>query len=357
MAQRLDAVAGIGRLISGRPPEDFDWTDPRLLGWSDLVATAVWPALDGGTRASQADALEGFAVAHALNSDRNAQILTQLERVAECLHAVGIEPIVMKGAAHLATGLWPTLGSRLVADIDLLVAADQMEPAFSALEALAGLGAQDRGDPEVTAETKHMAPVVGAGGPAPVEIHHTVFAETARTLVPFEALHAQSVRVPLGAGHVRVAAPTDRVMHAMLHGPAGSGTYRAPRLHMRDLLDIHFLDRRYGDEIAWDRIEGHLTAEGWAGALEITNQCLSRFVGMDPPFRRGGLRARLDAARWSWQLEHPGSRQLGNAANMLSHTVWSLSSGGSPRRRALDYLRQPDTYRRAFRRYVLGRPK
>ena len=115
------------------------------------TATAVWPALDAETRTRHAAALEGFAVAHALNTERNAELLAQLTRVVTRLNAAGIEPVVLKGSAHLATGLWPTPGSRLVSDIDLLVDKGAIGTAFSALEELAGTGPQDPGHPEIIA--------------------------------------------------------------------------------------------------------------------------------------------------------------------------------------------------------------
>lgn len=357
MLDRFDVVAAIGRLISEREHETLGWGDPRLLGWSDLVATAIWPALDEGTRKCHADALEGFAVAHALNTDRNKEILLQLERVTTALNAIGVEPIILKGGGHLATGLWPSPGSRLVADIDLMVEPDKMEHAFSVLEELAGLGPQDRGDPEWTAQAKHMPPVHAAGGPAPVEIHHSVFDEASKRVAPSEDIQTRSVQISFGTARARVPSPTDRVLHAMLHGPAGSGTYLAPRLHMRDLLDVNFLAGKHGSEIDWAWIERHLTSQGWAVALEITNRCLERFTGMPPPFLTGGLSARVDASRWMWQLEHTRTGRVGRATNFISFAVWSLGYGGSPRRRALRYLRQPETYRRAYRRHILGRPK
>lgn len=355
MNQWLEVMAGMGRLVANRAKPELDWTDPRMMGWSDLLATAIWPALDDVTRRGHVEALEGFAVAHALNTERNAGLLGQLETVAARLNAAGIEPIVLKGAAHLATGLWPTPGSRLVADIDLLVAEDQMERAFSALEALADAGAQRREHPELTARKRHMPPVHGAGGPVPVEIHHSVFSGASNRLAPYADVAGRAQPVAVGAARARVLAPTDRVVNALLHGPASSGTWLAPALHMRDLLDITFLADRYGDAIDWGWIDRSLGAQGWAGALEITNRCLARFTGMPPPFRKGGRRAQADAARWLWQLEHPGTRRAGLALNLMGYAARSLAAGGEPRRWALGYVVRPATYRRAFRRYVLGR--
>ena len=355
-AQHLDAVYGLGQLIAGHSDVTLDWRDPQLLGWSNLLATAVWPALDDETRARYAAELEGFAVAHALNTDRNAELRAQLERVVVRLNAAGIEPIVLKGAAHLATDLWPTPGSRLISDIDLLIDADEINHAFSVLEDYAGAGTQDRGHPEIIALHKHMLPVIGAGGPAVVELHHTVLAGAAARLAPFDVLRGRAHSIGLGHGHAWILSPTDRVLTAMLHGLAGSGSYLVPTLHMRDMLDIHFLDATYGTDIEWGLLQDRMTSNGWAVALEITNTCLARFTGMTPPFRRSGASARLDAARWIWQMERPNpvTRRAGTAANHVVFNIRSLRAGGEPRRQTLVKLTQPETYRMFWRRYLLG---
>lgn len=344
-------------MIAGRDRGIPDWQDTRLLAWSNLLATAVWPALDSETRTRFAAELEGFAVAHALNTDRNAELRTQLERVVSRLNAVGIEPLILKGAAHLATGLWPTPGSRLVSDIDLLINADALDVAFSALEDFAGEGPQDRGHPEIIALNKHMLPVIGAGGPAAVELHHSTYEGAAARLAPSADLLERADPIELGGGHARILSPTDRVLTAMMHGLAGSGTYLVPTLHMRDMLDIHFLAATYGPRIDWDWIEQHLTANRWAAAPGIINVCLERLTGMEPPFRRPGGVARLDAARWLRQMERQGAfaRQAGMAANHLVYTLRGLRAGGEPRRRVLANLIRPETYRLILRRYLLGR--
>ncbi|MEZ5721118.1 MAG: nucleotidyltransferase family protein [Paracoccaceae bacterium] len=352
----LDAVYGLGRLIAGRGPGPAAWEAPQLLGWSNLLATAVWPALDAETRAHHAAALEGFAVAHALNTERNAELLAQLTRVVTRLNAAGIEPVVLKGSAHLATGLWPTPGSRLVSDIDLLVDKGAIGTAFSALEELAGTGPQDPGHPEIIAINKHLLPLHGAGGAAEVELHHSIFQARAARLAPTEDLVARARPLALGTARARILSPTDRVLTAMMHGLAGSGSYLMPTLHMRDMLDIHFLEAAHGTEIDWDGIAAQLTRNGWAAALAITNACLERFTGMPPPFAPPGPLARLDAARWVRQMErnNPVVGTAGRLANHLGYTLRSLRAGGEPRRRVLGNLGRADAYGRLLRRYLLG---
>ncbi|TCP39281.1 nucleotidyltransferase family protein [Rhodovulum marinum] len=355
MSDGLQMLSAIGKLVAGNGAFSWDWSDSRLVRASDTLVTAVWPAANAADKARHAADLAPFEAAHDLNAVRNADLRRQIEAVGICLNRAGIVPVLLKGASHLATDLWPTPGSRLLADLDLLVPQGQLQTAHRTLLELAGRGAQAPGHPELVAQHKHLLPVVGAGGQAPVELHHAILPEEARALAPAEDIIARSEEIVLGQARLRVPAPTDRVLIAMLHGPAGGGTYLAPMLQMRDLLDIRFLAARHGDRIDWDWLERHLAGAGWSGVLEITNRCLVRFTGYAPPVRRCGPVARLDAARWVWQLDHPRSRRVGLAANLARYTLRSLARGGEPRRRAIRYLGQPETYRRAYRRYVLGR--
>lgn len=355
----FETVYALGRLIAGRGDGPPDWREPNLLRWSGLIATSIWPALEEETRTRFVADLEGFAVAHALNTDRNAEILVQLERVVARLNDIGIVPIVMKGAGHIATDLWPTPGSRLTADIDLLVQTQEMQPAFTALEELAGDGPQERGHPEINALHKHMSPVIGAGGQAAVELHHSIYAGRTARLAPVGLLRERARPLRLGDTQALILSPTDRVLTAMMHGPAGNRTWLVPTLQTRDMLDIHFLDAAHGNDIDWDWIRHHLTAEGWAVALEITNACLERFTGMAPPFPRSGAFVRLDGARWVRQMERGDGllRRAGMAANHLDFTIASLKAGGEPRRRILAKLTRGETYRMILRHYVLGGEK
>lgn len=355
----IESVYALGRLIAGRGDGPPDWRQPQLLGWSGLLATAVWPALDHQTRAGLGPELEGFAVAHALNTDRNAALLAQLERVVARLNDAGIVPIVLKGAAHIATSLWTTPGARLTADIDLLVQPGEMDPAFSALEELAGIGPQERGHPEINALHKHMSPVIGAGGPAAVELHHALYAGRTARLAPVDLLRDRAQPLTLGTAEALVLSPTDRVLTAMLHGPAGNRTWLVPTLQTRDMLDIHFLDATYGGDIDWAWIQHHLATKGWAVVPELTNACLERLAGMSPPFPRAGAFVRLDGARWMRQMERGNRvlRRAGMAANHLDFTIGSLRAGGEPRRRILAKMASAETYRMILRHYVIGGEK
>lgn len=354
MKEYLRIQAALGHRIAGRIGPNIAPDDPSLIVHAGVLLPSVWPCLTDAERALRSDTVDGLALAHSLNQDRNAALLSQIEAVVRCLNGVGVQPVLLKGAAHLVSGLWPDPGARLLGDIDLLVPAEALPKAFEALETLAGIGLQDSGNRELTDRHKHALPVHGAAGAAPVELHHSLFRSAFRHLAPAEEIIAHASPVAVGSGRALMPAPGDQVLMAMLHGPLGGGGYLAPLVQMRDLLDIDFLAKRHGDAIDWTAIEVQLRRHRRGALVEITSMCLAEFTGMTSPFSRTGWLARLDAARWRWQLDRRWSQRLGAFANLSQEAVLSIAAGGEARRRALRYLAQPETYRRAYRRYILG---
>jgi len=57
-----------------------------------------------------------------LNRSRNQQNILQVEELNALLLHNNIQPIYLKGTAHLLEGLYSDIGERMVGDIDLLVA-------------------------------------------------------------------------------------------------------------------------------------------------------------------------------------------------------------------------------------------
>ena len=75
---------------------------------------------------------EYFEAIHALNSRREKAMLDALEPALRTLNSAGVEPILLKGAAHLIEGLYPP-GARLVGDVDILIVPNLAEPATRSL--------------------------------------------------------------------------------------------------------------------------------------------------------------------------------------------------------------------------------
>lgn len=72
-----------------------------------------------------------------LNRERNLSILNQLENITALLRENGIEPVFLKGTAHLLDGLYADIGERMIGDIDFIL---EEKEAYIAFQILLGNG-------------------------------------------------------------------------------------------------------------------------------------------------------------------------------------------------------------------------
>ena len=117
-SRALDAVCGHLRagLLGARPPKPHPW-----LGWEQLIEVSrshyVAPALAWCLREETllpTGMRRYFDAVLMLNGRRNEKLLKGLARVATVLNAVDVEPVLLKGAAHLVEGVYPTRSLRVV---------------------------------------------------------------------------------------------------------------------------------------------------------------------------------------------------------------------------------------------------
>ena len=57
----------------------------------------------------------------------------KLDEVKDALNAIGIEPVLLKGAAHLVGGVYPAPSLRVVGDLDVLVPEERVKTAAETL--------------------------------------------------------------------------------------------------------------------------------------------------------------------------------------------------------------------------------
>ena len=65
-----------------------------------------------------------------INRNRNVTLLEEIKDISTVLDAHNINHVFLKGCALLAGGFYKDLGERMIGDMDILVASDQIEKAF-----------------------------------------------------------------------------------------------------------------------------------------------------------------------------------------------------------------------------------
>jgi hypothetical protein len=103
-------------------------SDPGGWDWEAFVALAsahfVSPALAAPVEhlAFAPDEVKSyFNTLRAMNAQRNVVILRALAQALAALRGIGIEGILLKGAASLVSGLYDDPAERILGDVDLLV--------------------------------------------------------------------------------------------------------------------------------------------------------------------------------------------------------------------------------------------
>lgn len=122
--------------LRGRVPKDPDWIS--LLGLANQTLTT--PALMRfATRFKDQIPEDVYFYIEQLferNVIRNKRLVDQLTEVVGAINDRGVIPVLLKGAAILATAPQADHGLKLMSDLDIMVSPDETEPTLKALLAL-----------------------------------------------------------------------------------------------------------------------------------------------------------------------------------------------------------------------------
>lgn len=329
VAEALQPVAG-GTSAAARRQALTDWTKPLAFANAHLLAPALYANLAAAGRLAEvpAEARDYLELLYRLNRDRNDALRQQAMELLRALNAVGVIPLLLKGGLSLFGGIYPDPAARMIRDIDVLVAAEQIP---CAVEALGRLGYR----------------LI-----ARYEAGHNAYGDFARPHDPGAVdLHTELVEVPylLPAADVRTRArpvnaaadatflapaPTDAALHHLLHAQIHHlGNFYRGVIELRQLHEFALLiDRERG--IDWSAIHEHLARHRLGVALEsyaVAAQHLfdCRWPLPAPPSRGAALQCQRSLLYLWW----PGLARLGiPLANVRSAFAWhrmrQLYAGG-----------------------------
>jgi hypothetical protein len=346
----LPILGLLGRAL-GDPPmaavcgavHSVEWPLLVSLASHHLVTPALEPRLGKVIRVPLEPELQRYlATMRALNRARNGRIRDQLKDLVSAFNAAGIEPILLKGPAHLAVGLYADDADRVIGDIDMLVAAEQSEAALAVLPFL-GYDSYG-GDPE-HAHLHHYAPVTCEGAETWVELHKA--ASPCHRALPTRALIAGARSVRIGGGSIGVPCSEDLLVHNIVHSQLHKRGFWSAEFSMRDAYDLVLLARHFRDELDWARLTSRIGADVGRHSAGFYVRCAHRLLGLTPPPLPWPLGARF--ADWRWRC-HARGKMVGlqRASRVLALELQALRQviGTPASRRLLD----PRWYGRHLRR-------
>lgn len=316
--------------IEQQPIHTSDWQALALTASEHLISPMLYAALQSRQILHQipdevAEYLNGL---HDLNRLRNIELWQQALHVIRCLNHAGIEPIVLKGMAALATGLYADFGHRVIGDIDLLFRND--EELSRAYRVLAGQGyGSDHPAPLETLHSRHriqhLPPLVHTDFPAAVELHGQISKIAAiQRLLPVAALFTASHRLEIEGAHFRVLADEDRLLHNFLHAAVQDYGYLYAQISLRQLLEFSRLQQV--SRLDWSRLHRRVQQVGFRHAFE--SHLMARQFLLQQPWPLTGRAPSLIARLWWWRFRRVQSHRVGQL--LLSTAVRKLR-GLTPR--------------------------
>jgi hypothetical protein len=283
--------------------------------WESIIATAneylVTPGVFSGLSRRglleevPAPAREYLGEIHRLNSHRNARLKGQVMEAAGALNQMGIEPVLLKGAAYLFTDLFDDPGDRIMSDLDILVGKEHFEAALCVLREI-GYSEYDE-ERERRIEHHHHPPLFRQGDFATIELHRDLVARSARRILPTTEGLANTLTVSVDNIHFRVLTPTYQVLHNVLHAQVVNRFHYRGIICLRHMSDLDSLRRKFGFAVEWDQIYRKMIEHGKAGVWR--DYLFLSHVWLKTPLVQGikpGWGNRLHALRcrsrlrWEW---------------------------------------------------------
>jgi hypothetical protein len=275
-------------LASGLSMADWDLLlrQARRANLSARLATALHPQL-----ATIPEAPRLHLESALLLAGRQRQTTAwEVECIRGALMAIGVEPILLKGAAYLMSDM-PASHGRLFGDVDILVPKAKIEAVESALQAAGWTFSSELSayDQRYYRQWMHELPPMGhEHRGTSLDVHHTILPPTARIQVNVKALFEDALELPDRPG-VKVLAPLTMFLHSAAHlfheGELDNG--------LRDLFDLDALLRDLGRRDGfWTGLVPRAQTLGLARPLYYALRYTQRWLGTPIP---ASVQRELDA--------------------------------------------------------------
>jgi putative nucleotidyltransferase-like protein len=301
------------------------------------------------------DVVDFLAAVEDLNRERNSAILNEVKFAARLLNEVGIEPILLKGVAYLALGVYPSSATRYLRDVDLLLSETQFE---TAVDLLVRNGFEPDNSDQF-GQFRHHHPPMRRLGSVFLEIHHCLCLGKCGSLLPANQLIARSVPCDLNGVRARVPCPEDLFTHLVMHSQIQHPYNERIWPPLRAMCDLDCVLHRFRNIIDWGSVERRFRAAGQFGLLVLHLSQVNEALGTSAPFQvrmngltrlrwlRRKLLRRMPALRYTDPIYMFSTvlirrlRVLGSMfrkPNGLRHLVRQLLTAGVYRRFATDVV-------------------
>ena len=133
MALHSSTLVSLCQCLGGKAPSNLDWLAVLELANNTLTTPFLIDLVDQPDQSVPQDVRAFVREIYRRNAIRNELLRAQLEEAVAALNERDVIPVLLKGAAILATAVPERRATRIMADLDILVDPDQVETALHAL--------------------------------------------------------------------------------------------------------------------------------------------------------------------------------------------------------------------------------
>jgi Uncharacterised nucleotidyltransferase len=220
-----------------------------------------------------------LAAVDSLNAERNQVIVNEIHTVCKLLNGGGIEPVLLKGVAYLAAGVYRNPAARYLGDIDLLIPAAQIQSASNLL----GRNGYRQDESDQFAGFRHHHPPLRRPGSVFIELHHSVGMGPCASLLPADEIFLESGAYDLGGVQVKLPAPNQLAIHLIAHSQIQHSYNERIWPPLRAMYDLALLQGRYEAVLDWKEIEMRFRRARRFGVLALHAFQLRETLGVELP--------------------------------------------------------------------------
>jgi hypothetical protein len=262
-----DTLCPTAALQDSLDAPNFAWEPMLTLAHRHLVAGSWYAALQRRGLLEQApvEMVEHLAALHALSIERNQLLRRELVRATRAFNALGVEPLLLKGALALLPGQPPEIAARLLGDLDLLIPADRIADCQNALKAF---GYHATHEEDHYASHHHAPPLFHPDHGAKFELHRAVLlGGSLAAALSVQEVWRDSQRIGIEQAVVRASSLTHRVLHNLLHTLLRDHRVELEMVELRQMLDLVQFRARDDAGIDWPLIQARFAVLGQGAAL------------------------------------------------------------------------------------------
>ncbi|WP_026618212.1 hypothetical protein M728_000235 [Ensifer sp. WSM1721] len=348
-------LLALASCLNGNPPSSVDWDDIIALANESLTVSSLALATRNAQNVPQ-DVREYLSLICERNAERNRRLLAQLTEAVDYLNRIGVEPVVMKGAAILLAQEPDEIGGRMLTDLDMFVRPADMSASIKALQSI---GYEIRlGSGSWPGNPKFHLPAVlerptDAGS---IDLHCRPRGPASFSDV--EWLYGHSRRITLAGKSVHLPSAFAQIVFLILHDQFQDGDYWRGLIDLRHLLDIVKLARSV--DVEWEELRSLFAAGYERNAVDAQILTAIALFGIDGASKLSfARRARIQLVRRQLQI---GRNHLATPFTFLTlltevfyYRYWDRFGGEPYPSRRQETARKIREMRRIFRSKPLGK--